>query len=81
MMTKGQESLNTLYQKYVTDDEFLEDDKLFSTVEVELRAFESIKDLIELVDDENGYGITIKGLYTFKFIPKETYDLLKKVLL
>ena len=34
---------------------------------------------IVLVDDPNfGYGITIKGLYTFKTISKEEYDTLKK---
>lgn len=54
-------------------------DKLDS-IEVILKAFNSIKDLIELVDDEHGYGITLKGLYTFEFISKKTYYLLKEAL-
>lgn len=39
-----------------------------------LEVLDNLLDLIELVDDEHGYGITIKGLYTFKSIPKEVYD-------
>lgn len=35
---------------------------------------------IRLVDDPNfGYGIAIDGIYTFKGIPKEDYEILKEV--
>ena len=39
-----------------------------------LEVLDKLLDLIELVDDEHGYGITIKGLYTFKNISKKVYN-------
>ena len=43
-------------------------------------ALDVLSKYIRLVDDPNfGYGIAIEGVYTFKGIPKEDYDILKEV--
>lgn len=45
-----------------------------------IEAFNSIKHLLILVDDEYSYGLCLKGTYTYVPISKETYELLKEVL-
>lgn len=44
------------------------------------KALDVLLKYIRLVDDPNfGYGIAIDGIYTFKGIPKEDYEILKEV--
>ena len=90
-MSKEQEALNTIYDKYVTDDEFLEDDKLFSTVEKALRALEIIKAKYVLVGDMidswesfdfNYYHYSkYNDNYSYEPLTEEEFNLLKEVLL
>ena len=88
-MSKELEFIKHEYEHYKNNVGWYDDGHKISQYDVDqyeavlkvLTAFDSIRDLIELIDDEHGYGITLKGLYTFKFISKETYDLLKEVLL
>ena len=47
-MSKELEALQILYDKYVTDDEFLEDDKLFSTIERGLTVLDMFRNALIL---------------------------------
>ena len=47
-MSKELEALQILYDKYATDDEFLEDDKLFSTIERGLTVLDMFKNALAL---------------------------------
>ena len=47
-MSKELEALQILYDKYATDDEFLEDDKLFSTIERGLAVLDMFRNALIL---------------------------------
>ena len=47
-MSKELEALQILYDKYATDDEFLEDDKLFSTIERGLYVLDMFRNALML---------------------------------
>lgn len=53
-MSKELEALNRIYDKYVTDDESLEDDKLFSIVETALKENVELKKMIRNFNEAIG---------------------------
>lgn len=86
------EALNTIYDKYATDDDFLEDDKLFSTIEKALKVLEIIKEkevciyLFTGCDNVKQYNNSMdlfempkKDRHKYH-LTQEQFDLLKEVL-
>lgn len=63
-------ALNLIYDKYVTDDEFLEDDKLFSIIE---KALADYNELQKVLDDFGIYNTMnlIDTLKNIQFLEKQ----------
>lgn len=79
-MSKELEALHILYDKYATDDEFLEDDRLFSTIERGLNVLNMFKDAL-VIEHAPSYATlgtmhNVDGSVEVEY--KTTYDIIRK---